>query len=144
LRWQAAHGIGDSAVRQFEPVICRRAERLIGKAVIEQGLIQQDAGEISRERATGGIGPVHARRQPDDQQTGRRVAERWHRPGVIFRVSVLHLVAKFSQSLTLAAIGAKSFSDCQWFLRHNPTMDQTPAPAASRFAMRKATSIACS
>ena len=79
LRRHAAHRVADPAIDQLQSVVGTRLIDAFGKAVFEQGRIEQVAGVVAGERPSGAVGALHARREPDDQQLRVGIAERSHR-----------------------------------------------------------------
>src|SRR6202040_4029921 len=76
---QAAHGIGDAAIDEMQPVVRIGAIGALGEAELQQGRIEQVAGIVAGEWPAGAVGAAHAGRQPDDQDARLEVAERAHR-----------------------------------------------------------------
>ncbi len=73
--WGAAHRIGDHAVDQDEAVVGPRAIGAAGKAGVDQGLVEKDAGVIAGERPAGPVGSRSPRRQSHHQKARGRIAE---------------------------------------------------------------------
>ena len=76
---QAAHGIGDAAVDEVQPVVGIGAIDSLGEAELQQGRVEQVAGIVAGERPAGAVGAAHSGREPDDQQARVEVAERTDR-----------------------------------------------------------------
>ena len=78
-RRHAAHRVGDAAIDQHQAVVGIRQVATLRQAEMQQGPVQQIAGEIAGERPAGPVGAAHARCQPDDQQSRIEPAETRHR-----------------------------------------------------------------
>jgi hypothetical protein len=81
--------------------------RFIAEAKIEECLIQQHPGIIAGKRSSGGIGTVHPRRQPNDQQLDLFGAEGRHRTGVVTGILLAHLIKKGGKARATTAIKVK-------------------------------------
>ncbi len=108
LRRNAAHGVGNPASAQPQPVPAPAAGRPVCKAEPEQCFVQQKPGEIPGERPPGGIGAMQPRSQPHDEQCSACIAEGRHRPGIVMRVSLAGLGEKASQAGTPATLSSKA------------------------------------
>lgn len=87
LRWHTAHRIGNRAGDEPQAVIALRAINAGGKAVFNQGLIKQIAGEIAGKRPPRAVGAAQSRRETDHKETcvkrsenrNRRIVPVWLR-----------------------------------------------------------------
>ncbi len=80
LRRHAAHGVGDPAVDEAQPVIrARRRSCPRRSRSVMQRRVEQVAGIVAGERPAGAVGAAQARREPDDQQPRRERPEGRHR-----------------------------------------------------------------
>jgi hypothetical protein len=86
LRWQAFNGIGYAAIVEFQAIIARCRLRPVAVTELEKRPIKQDTGKIAGKRASRGIGAVHARREPDNQQLPHGVAEGGDRSAMIIGI----------------------------------------------------------
>ncbi len=102
---QALDGIGDAAIRQLQIIVCGKRLCVRAEAELVQHLVQQDPGVIARERPARPVRTVHAGRQPDDQETRLRIAKRRHRPTVIVRVALLHVIKEPGKPRAGPALG---------------------------------------
>src|SRR5690606_14770051 len=78
--------------------------RLVAETVLEQGLVQENAGVIPRERPACSVRAMHAGREAHDQQARVDVPEWPYRAAVVVRMPVLHTVEKPGEPRTQAAI----------------------------------------
>jgi hypothetical protein len=88
---------------------------MAGKARIEHGLVQQDAGMVAGERPPGAIRTMHAGGKTDNQQVGACHAKGWHRLREIRRLLGAHFLQEGEKARTGAAfdvegIGAYALS----------------------------------
>ena len=104
LRRYAANGVGDARADQLQPVVGPRAIRALGEAELDQGRIEQPAGEIAGERPAGAVRPRQPRRQPDDQQPRVKPPEGGDRPVVPVGMPGPVSGAIFDKARTAAAI----------------------------------------
>lgn len=74
FRGHAFYGIGDPAAHQLQAVIGIGTEHTTGKAVADQGAVQQVAGIIAGEGAAGTVGTLQARGKADNKQGGVLIA----------------------------------------------------------------------
>jgi hypothetical protein len=84
----AAHGVGDRAVDQLDAVVCALSVCAPCKAVGEKRCVEKVTGVVARKGSTGPVGAMQSRRKPDNQQSGRWVAEARNRIIEIFGVGV--------------------------------------------------------
>ena len=73
-----------------------------------QGFIEKDARVITRKWSAGGIGAVHARREPNDTKLCFGVTECRHRPGKIVGVLFSYLFEETGESRALHAVGIET------------------------------------
>jgi hypothetical protein len=66
----AADGVGDHAVDEFEAIDWISAIRSLGEPVGEKGGVEELAGVIPGEWASGAIGTLQARRKADNEKAG--------------------------------------------------------------------------
>src|SRR5690606_36392911 len=78
--------------------------RLVAETVLEQGIVQENAGVIPRERPACSVRAMHAGREAHDQQARVDVPEWPYRAAVVVRMPVLHTVEKPGEPRTQAAI----------------------------------------
>ena len=108
LRRDALHGVGDSASREPEPVVCGLGAAAVRPAEREQRLVQKNTRVVTRKRPTTAIRSVHSRCQTDYQQTRLRVAERRDRCAVIPGETAPALREEFGESGTPHAARVES------------------------------------
>ena len=106
LRRHTAHRVADPAIDQLQSIVGAGLIDAFGKAVIEQGRVQQVAGVVAGERASGAVGALHAGREPDDQELCFGIAERIDRRVVPIRLFRARLSAKFGEPRAERAIAA--------------------------------------
>ena len=70
FRRHAAHGVGDPAIGQREPVVRPPVIAAGGETVAGEGVIEQVAGPVAGEGPAGPVRAAQSRRQADDQQPG--------------------------------------------------------------------------
>ena len=87
-RRRAAHRGGDVGAAQFQAVLAAVADRLGGETAGMERAKQVVSGAVAGEHASGAVGAMGPRRQPDHEQTRRGVAERGHGPPPILTVPV--------------------------------------------------------
>src|SRR6266571_1036131 len=79
----AAHDRGDERVAQPEPVVALARDGLAREAgAVERG-VEPVAALVAGEHAPGPVGAVRCRRESDDEESRRRVAESRHGPGPV-------------------------------------------------------------
>ena len=74
-RWGATYRRGDKGPRQFEPVVSRAAEGLVGIPGPVQGGEEEVARAVAGEHPAGPVPPVGRRGEADDDEPGARVTE---------------------------------------------------------------------
>ena len=79
LRRHAADRVGDAAAHQLKPVVRRGPIAATGEAVAEQRRIEDDAGEIARERPAGAVGAAQPGASPTTTKRAHGVAKCGHR-----------------------------------------------------------------
>jgi len=75
LRRQAFHRIADAAVLQQQRIVGALRYRKAGKTELMQRAIQDYAGMVAGKRPPGAVGRRASRREADDQELGRGIAE---------------------------------------------------------------------
>ncbi len=108
LRRNAAHGVDDSAVDEFEPVVRAAIVGPCGQAEREQGAIKKVPGVVPGEWASGPVRAAQSRRKADDQETRVQFAKRGH-----WRIRPLGIVgpvrgAERGKPGTIRAIGRRA------------------------------------
>ena len=100
---KTADRVGDAAVGEDEAVV--RVFRVVprGKAVAEEGWIEDVAGGVAGERPPGAVGPVPPRCQANDEQPCVRFAKRRHRGVVPAGVFVTQIVPECREARAAAA-----------------------------------------
>jgi len=83
--------------------------RSVAETEVEQRLVQHQSGIIAGKRPAAGVGPVHTRRQADDQQSGFIVTERRDRAGVVAGVLLFDVAEEGVEAGALAAVGIKKW-----------------------------------
>ena len=79
----AAHDRGDERVAQPEPVVALARDGLAREPGAVERSVEPVAALVAGEHAPGPVGPVRGRREPDDEESRRRVAESRHGPGPV-------------------------------------------------------------
>src|ERR1700732_1552719 len=79
LRRYATYRVADPAVDQRQPIIGSRLVDAPGKAVFDEGCVEQVAGEIAGKGSAGAVSPLQARRKAYDQQPPLAIAKRGYR-----------------------------------------------------------------
>src|SRR5882672_110860 len=98
------------------------------KSLAVEGLVQEDAGVIARERTAGTVRAVQTGSEADDEQLGARLAERRDGTGVVAGMLAPDPVEMGRQPRTVAAPGVERRSlrragvfgiKCRAFARNN-------------------------
>ena len=132
LRRDAANGVGDAGADQLQPVVGPGAIGALGEAELDQGRIEQPAGEIAGERPAGAVRPRQPRRQPDDQQPRVKSAEGGDRPVVPVGMPGPVDGAIFDQARTVVTISGRV--DADFAIGDARGWDRTvPGAALTRF-----------
>src|SRR5262245_46921054 len=85
---RAFYDAGDVSVAQLEPVGSAHRAGLVGKAGLMERPIQPVTRPVAREDPSRPIGAMRGRREPDEHQAGRRVAEACDRLPPVFLIRV--------------------------------------------------------
>ena len=68
FRRHTAHGIGNHAIGQLQPVIGTHGKHAGGKSEFQKRCVEEVAGIVACERTTGPVGALKAWREANDQQ----------------------------------------------------------------------------
>ena len=131
---QAAHGIGDAAIDQMQPVVGVGAVDALGEAELQQGRVQQVAGIVAGEGPAGAVGALHSGRQPDDQHARVEIAERAHRGVLPIGVFALELVPEGDEPGTARTVEWRLVET----LRSHWSVATRPTASALRTGHRRA------
>jgi len=113
---QAFDCISDTAILELQTVRLVVRYRPVGEPVPMERVEQQGAGMISGKRPAGSIGPMHARREPDDQQPCARNAKWGHWARVIFGLRLAYRVQISRKARASTAIHGKFLHDSRWLV----------------------------
>src|SRR5215470_18398735 len=106
VRRNAAHGIGDAAVKQLEPVVDAGGVMAAREAEFSQSRVQEIAGVVAGERPPGAVGAAQPGGKAHDQKprvVGSKGIDRSVKPA---RLALAPRLAKRHQPRTARAIAA--------------------------------------